>query len=219
MKFVKIPAGKFVIGSPENEPGRFNDEKQREVTVKSFEISDAPVTQKEWEEVVGNNPSHFKGGNNPVENVNYNDVQEFLVKTKNKYRLPTEEEWEYACRAGTKSAYFFGDDPSKLDRYAWFSANSDGRTHIVKTKEPNPWGLYDMHGNVWEWTSSLYEASGSYRVIRGGSWYGLAQYARSALRFSYGVPGSRGPDVGFRLVRMPRNALRSNPLTLSRKDR
>lgn len=126
---------------------------------KNYEMMDAPVTQSEWEELTGENPSRLKGPDRPVESVSYHDVQKFIEKlnSKNdgyKYRLPTEDEWEHACRAGTTTQYYYGDDPKKLSDYAWYWENSDKQTHPVRQKKPNAWGLYDMHGNVWEWTSS-----------------------------------------------------------------
>jgi formylglycine-generating enzyme required for sulfatase activity len=160
-KFVKIKSGKFLMGSPESEVGRFSDEKQHEVKIKKdFDICTTQVTQEQWESVMGSNPSHFKGDRLPVENVSYYDVLEFIKELNDSqdsytYRLPTEEEWEYACRAGSQTAYSFGDDPKKLDQYAVY--NTD-KTAPVGSKKPNPWGLYDMHGNVWEWTSSVYQS-------------------------------------------------------------
>lgn len=128
-----------------------------------FEICEAPVTQAQYEMVMGNNPSYFKdsGPDAPVETVSFNDAQAFIkklneIQNEYTYRLPTEEEWEYACRAGSTTDYFFGNDESDLKDYAWYCENSDNKTHPVKQKKPNAWGLYDMHGNVWEWTESVY---------------------------------------------------------------
>lgn len=171
-----------------------------------YEIMDAPVTQKEWVKVMGNNPSFFKDRpNNPVETVSWNDVQDFIKKLNDKdkkyiYRLPIEKEWEYCCSAGSTTDYSFGDDNKQLDRYAWYCANSKKSTQLVKKKLPNKFGLYDMHGNVWEWTGSFFSIDSSYRVLRGGSWYNDPQDLRSALR-SYGRPGDRYDVFGFRLVR------------------
>jgi len=170
MKFVKIPAGKAMIGSWETEKGRFDDEQQIEVELdEPFYMMDTPVTQAMWEAVMGENPSYFNEGNGaedrPVECVSWNDVQEFIKKLNEIYeddgiefRLPTEAEWEYACRAGSTTAYHFGDDPSELSKYAWYGENSGGRTHRVAQKKPNAWGLYDMHGNVWEGCQDEYKS-------------------------------------------------------------
>jgi formylglycine-generating enzyme required for sulfatase activity len=180
------------------------------------------VTQDEYERVMESNPSKFKGSNNPVEKVSWNDAVEFCRKLSSLpeeksaghiYRLPTEAEWEYACRAETDSEYSFGNDASELDAYAWFTDNSAKTSHPVGQKLANPWGLYDMHGNVWEWcsdwkvdyptgavTDPTGPSSGSARVFRGGCWYYTARHCRSAPR--YYAPGSRN-GLGFRLVLSP----------------
>ncbi len=168
----------------------------------SFAIMTTEVTQSMWEEVMGSNPSHFRGGNLPVEKVSWSDCQEFIKKLNqrdvgNNYRLPTESEWESACRAGTSTNYCSGDSDSDLDRVGWYSSNSGNKTHPVGQKEPNSWGLYDMHGNVWEWCQ---DSAGSGRVLRGGSWDNYARYCRSARRNNL-VPSGRGSCLGFRLVR------------------
>jgi formylglycine-generating enzyme required for sulfatase activity len=171
--------------------------------------------------VIGNNPGRFKGdANRPVENVSWDDVQEFIRQLNAKeggarYRLPTEAEWEYAARAGTTTHWSFGDNESQLGRYAWYNGNAGGQMHPVGQLQSNPWGLYDMHGNVREWVQDWYgqyvsgtavdpagPSSGSYRVNRGGSWYGLARCCQSADR-NYGAPGGRfvGLGLGFRLLR------------------
>jgi formylglycine-generating enzyme required for sulfatase activity len=150
-----------------------------------------------------------------VENVSWNDAQEFIKRLNGKegktYRLPTEAEWEYACCAGSTSRYCFGDDIGKLSEYAWYDKNSGGRTHPVGTKKPNDWGLYDMHGNVWEWCEDWYSdyssgkvtnpvgpESGSGRVYRGGGWDDYARGCRSASRDG-DVPADRNDGIGFRL--------------------
>lgn len=130
---------------------------------KNYEVGKTLVTQEEWEHIMGSNPSNNKqGGKYPIESVSFYDIQKF-IKTVNDsqslhmYRLPTEEEWEHFARAGTTTDYSFGDDPKDLDQYAWFWENSRGKTQPVAQKKPNPWGLYDIHGNVWEMTSSVWE--------------------------------------------------------------
>jgi len=177
------------------------------------------VTQQQYEQVTGNNPSHSKGANKPVEQVSWNEVVEFCRKLSEQegaeYRLPTEAEWEYACRGGTTTGYSFGDNASQLGEYAWYSENSDSTTHAVGQKLPNAWGLYDMHGNVWEWCRDWYAdygkervlidptgpASGNTRVLRGGSFSFPPVIVRSAVRATTAQPDDRGNDHGFRLAR------------------
>jgi len=239
------PGGeKVTLGSPPDEPGRYGaDENQREVTLtKPFGIGASQVTQLEWVLVMDEpNPSKFVNGpgaieitlsdgrktkvlpNHPVEQVSWNDVvTRFLPKMNkldpgNSYRLPTEAEWEFAGRAGTQTRYSHGDAEDELGQYAWTNANAGGTTHAVAELKPNRFGLYDMHGNVWEWVSDRWESdtsklggvdptgpeSGSYRVIRGGSWFNDPRHARSAYRNAYD-PGARGDGLGFRLVRTPK---------------
>ncbi|MDR1921074.1 MAG: formylglycine-generating enzyme family protein [Candidatus Adiutrix sp.] len=218
MEFVLIPAGEFMMGSPDGDEDADCDENQHRVTIsRPFCLGKYEVTQAQWEAVMGNNPSEFEGRNNPVENVSWDDVQEFINKLNqkeggNKYRLPTEAEWEYAARAGTTSTYSFGDDAEALGRYAWYGENSGGTTHPVGQKEPNAWGLYDMHGNVWEWVQDWYDdysgspatdplgaSSGSSRVFRGGD---NAWSCRSAFR-SGDTPDARYDYLGFRLAFSP----------------
>lgn len=178
MDFVQIPAGEFDMGSPWNEMGRLDDEGpvHHVKLAKTFYMGKYDVTQKQWRDIMGNNPSYFKGDDNlPVENISWNDVQEFIKKLNkkedtDKYHLPSEAEWEYAARAGTTTRYYFGDDGSKLDDYAWYSANSNSETHPVGKKKPNPWGLYDMHGNVWEWVQDTYHISYDGAPMDGSSW-------------------------------------------------
>lgn len=183
---------------------------------KDYEVQATPVTRQQWLAMMGTDPSYFKhSGLTPVETVSWDDAQEFIGKLNKDqdryvYRLPTEEEWEHFARAGTTTEYSFGDDVKKLKDYAWYWDNSESKTHPVALKKPNPWGLYDVHGNVWEWTSS---PQGSYRVIRGGSWYYSAGYLRSAYRV-YGTPSNRNNVVGLRLVRTPVSLERSNSVTL-----
>ncbi len=238
MKFASIPAGEFTMGSPENEKHRDMNEEQVKVKLtQGFEMQMTEVTQLQWFGVMGTNPSRFKNEgdckgehrviegislcpNHPVERVSWYEVQDFIAKYNQQtndgyiYRLPTEAEWEYATRAGTTTAYFFGNDFSKLSNYGWFWGNSeDKRTHPVGRKGVNPWGPYDMYGNVWEWVQDHYkgelpggnnplQSDGRSRVVRGGSWCDGAFYLRSAVR-SYDDPGGKNYDVGFRLVRIP----------------
>ncbi len=170
------------------------------------------------------NPSYFKGPKNPVDNASWDDCQQFLGKLNaklgpagGKFQLPTEAKWEYACRAGSTTRYCFGDDESKLGEYAWYAANSADKTHPVGEKKPNAWGLYDMHGNVWEWCQDWCEhykespvddptgaSTGSRRMLRGGSWLYLARQCRSASRL-YIEPGIRSLITGLRASLVPAN--------------
>jgi formylglycine-generating enzyme required for sulfatase activity len=223
MEFVLIPAGEFMMGSNNGD----SDEKPvHQVRISTpFYLGQYEVTQGQWQAIMGQNPSYFKGevtleATVPVENVSWEDVQEFLRRLNAreggpKYRLPTEAEWEYAARAGTSTAYSFGDSERQLGEYAWYNDNAGGKTHPVGQKKPNTWGLYDMQGNVWEWVQDWYgkdtytsaavtdpqgPASGSFRVYRGGGWYGTARNCRSADRFNV-APGGRYGSLGFRLLR------------------
>jgi formylglycine-generating enzyme required for sulfatase activity len=221
MEFVYIPPGTFMMGSPSSEPGRGSDETRHQVTLtRGYYLQTTEVTQGQWKAVMGDNPSRFDncGDDCPVENVSWNDVQEFIRKLNqregmNKYRLPTEAEWEYACRSGSDTKYCFGDSKSDLEQYAWFGSSFFGKTHPVAQKRPNAWGLYDMHGNVWEWCGDRYgdypsslvtdpagPSSGSCRVRRGGSWDYVAAYCRSADRDGR-PPDLRRYYLGFRLAR------------------
>ena len=161
-----------------------------------------PVTQSLYRDVMGINPSHFSGDNNPVECVSWYDAVEFCKEVTEQtgdglYRLPTEAEWEYAYRADTTTRWYNGDDESKVGEIAWFSGNSDKMTHPVGFKQPNAWGLHDMAGNVWEWTNT---AINSLRVIRGGSWNydALSAWAVDGIK---NAPSRRNYDVGFRVVK------------------
>jgi formylglycine-generating enzyme required for sulfatase activity len=224
MEFVLIPAGEFTMGVDKNFEEADDDETPaHRVTISQpFYLGKYEVTQSQWVSLMGSNPSYFKGRNNPVENVSWDDVQEFIWKLNEKegtgkYRLPTEAEWEYAARAGTTSRYSFGDDAGELGRYAWYDRNSENTTHPVGQKEPNGWGLYDMHGNVFEWVRDWYgekyyaespgtdpwgPSSGAYRVIRGGGCSNNARDCRSALR-SGGPLDYRESNLGFRLAFSP----------------
>ena len=217
IEMIKIEPGKFTMGSPITEKDRYSDEDKVEVEItKPFEIMTTPVTQKQWNEVMGKNPSHFRKDENlPVDSVSWNNVQNFIKKLNEKtgenYLLPTEAEWEYSARAGTKTAYFFGDDSEDLEDYAWFYDNSEEKTHQVGMKKPNQWGLYDVYGNLWEWVQDAYSdklpggrdplnESGSGRVLRGGGWYSVALNLRSANRL-WDYPFNRYYNFGCRLVR------------------
>ena len=215
MKFALIPEGKFVMGSEEFEWSK----PVHNVKIQTpFYLGMYPVTQREWKAIMGNNPSEFNGNDLPVESVSWNEVQDFIKKLNekegtNKYRLPTEAEWEYATRAGTTTRYSFGDDDSKLGEYAWFYEKSVDKTHPVGKKEANPWGLYDVHGNVWEWVQDTWhdtyngapddgsawrDGVSADRVVRGGGWFIFARYdCRSARRH---VQGDRIRFLGFRLL-------------------
>lgn len=164
-EIVYIEGGTFIMGSPENEPGRWADEKQHEETVTDFEMGTFPVTFEEYDafcDATGRDKPNDQGwgrGKRPVINVNWYDACDYCKWlseiTGDEYRLPTEEEWEYACRAGTTTTYFFGNDPKDLSKYAVYNTN---KSEEVGSKLPNPAGLYDILGNVWEWTSSVYES-------------------------------------------------------------
>lgn len=228
-EMVVIPAGSFLMGSKPVPVDPFSNEQvlqppedeqpQHNVTLQSFALGKYDVTQEQWYALMGVNPSSNKGRPLPVENVSWDDVQVFIQKlnaqTGKRYRLPTEAEWEYAARAGSTTAYAFGDDASQLGLYAWFAANSDGKTHPVGEKQANGFGLYDMHGDVWQWVQDCYVANyvgapadGSaveqpapcLHVLRGGSWNDDPVNLRSAARSWYN-PGRRSFDLGFRLAR------------------
>ena len=213
LEFVLIRPGDFIMGS---------DKYECELPVhkvkisKPFYLGKYEVTQAQWEKVMGANPSTFKGAKNPVESVTWDDCQSFLAKLREKapgtdFRLPTEAQWEYACRAGTTTVYGFGDSEASLGEYAWYGGNSGLTTHPVGEKKSNAWGLYDMHGNVWEWCADWCDdtystderGSGSLRVLRGGSWRNNATGCRSSYRRRLG-PAFRNGYIGLRLVVVPR---------------
>ena len=219
LEMVLIPAGKFKMGSPASEKDRNEKETQHEVTLtKPFYMGKYEVTQEQWFEIMGENPSREKGRKLPVTNVSWEDCQEFIkklnAKTDGGYRLPTESEWEYACRAGTTTAYSFGDKITPKD--ANYIGSEIGKPVAVGSYKPNAFGLYDMHGNVWECSEDWYgnypagavidpkgPATGKYRVLRGGSFYHAASTARSSFRYDGGAPSDRGSRSGFRLARTP----------------
>jgi formylglycine-generating enzyme required for sulfatase activity len=224
MEFVLIPAGSFMMGADRNFEDAFEDElpQHKVVISRSFYIGEYEVTQAQWVAIMGNNPSKFKDRKRPVEQVAWDDVKEFIhilnkKEKTNAYRLPTEAEWEYAARAGSDTTYCFGDDPDDLSQYAWINENSGKKTHPVAKLKKNAWGIYDMHGNVWEWCQDNYgdkyysnsplmdpkgPSKGSLRVGRGGSWSSDARHCRSAVRY-HDSQGDRDPDVGFRLIWQP----------------
>ena len=240
--FVLVDPGTFMMGSPADELGRDSDETQHQVKLtQAFFFSEKEVTQAQWVEVVGSNPSYFPGCDEcPVEQVSWYDAVEYCNalsaledldlayevngtnvnwdESSNGYRLPTEAEWEYACRASTTTAFYSGGitetgcaDPN-LDEIGWYCGNASGATHEVGQKLSNAWGLYDMSGNAWEWcwdwygeysgdvTDPVGPDSGAWRVPRGGSWLISARYCRSADR-SRGDPGSRNYTIGLRPAR------------------
>ena len=223
LELVLVPAGRFRMGSPAKEKDREDNEAQHWVVItRPFYIGKYEVTQEVWEKVMGTNPSWFKGAKNPVECVSWDDCQDFLKKlnasgkAQGTFRLPTEAEWEYACRAGTKSRFCSGDADGALADYAWYGANSGG-THPVGTRKPNAWGLFDCHGNVWEWCADWYgydcytrwpkddptgPATGSDRVLRGGPWDFNPGFCRSSGRDRSILAGRIG-NLGFRAVVVP----------------
>jgi len=225
MDFVYVAPGVFAMGSPSSEVGRYDWEgPQHEVTIsKGFYLGKYEVTQAQWEAVMGNRPSCFSGDNKPVEQVSWHDVHDFIKRLNvaagdSLYRLPTEAEWEYACRAETTTRWSFGDDANQLRNHAWYRGNTTGLfrrsgTKNVGRKLPNPWGLYDMYGNVYEWCQDWYghysssvqidpvgSATGPGRVIRGGNSYDIIRSVRSADR-GPALPNERNSGIGFRLLR------------------
>ena len=243
MKFVLIPKGTFLMGSPPDEEGREDDEPQHEVTItRDFRLGVYEVTQSQYKRVMGKNPSYFTGdrvaerdpkngrvvkdvdsANHPVDYVSYDDAVEFCRKLSalpeesaagRRYRLPTEAEWEYACRSGAKTEFSFGNDAADPGLHAWYSSNSNKMTHAVGGRKPNAFGLYDMHGNVFEWCSDWHDEKyyanspgtdpkgpdlGSFRVVRGGAWLNVPIYVRCASRLN-STPAARNFFIGIRLV-------------------
>jgi formylglycine-generating enzyme required for sulfatase activity len=223
LELVLIPAGTFTMGSND---GDDNEKPPHLVTIgQPFYIGKFEVTQAQWRVVMGNNPSDFKGDELPVGQVNWDDCQEFCkklsAKTGKEIRLPTESEWEYACRAGSTGKYSFGDSEKMLGSYAWYDENSDGKPRPVGQKKPNAWGLYDMHGNMWEWCCDWYDkefyahspksdpqgpSSGVGRVWRGGSWMSTPALGPGTFRSAWrgaSRPGFRASGLGFRLAAGP----------------
>jgi len=226
MAFCWCPPGTFMMGSPRHEPGRDSDEDQVEVTLtQGFWMGKYEVTQSEYRSLMGENPSFHKGERWPVERVLREDAARFcrkLTKTELaagrlpkswEYRLPTEAQWEYACRAGSTTAYTFGDDFERLIQFGRYTTYKDDRTGEVGQKQPNAWGLCDMHGNVWEWCLDRYQAKlpggedphvieGSHWVARGGSAFRVGKDLRSASR-ERKFPDFEDISLGFRVVAAP----------------
>lgn len=236
VEMLLVPAGTFMMGSDARDRDAAASEKPRRlVTIsKPFYLGKTEVTQAQWEAVMGSNP-YTSSRSNPFyglpgmaeritepdhpATVSWNDAQAFIRRLNEKeghahYRLPTEAEWEYAARAGTTTAYSFGDDPRQLGTYAWYGEDfATGGTHPVGTKQPNPWGFYDIHGNVWEWVQDWYgehssaaaatdpvgPRTGTARVVKGGSWHQTSTSWRTAFRKPY-EPDYRGISIGFRLA-------------------
>jgi len=206
LELVEIPSGRLVM------------EGGHEIRLNGFRMGKYPITLGQYKAVMGSNPSKFKGNDRcPVECVIWNDAVKFCEKvtqqTGQQVRLPSETEWEYACRAGTTTRYYFGDNENDLDRYGWYSKNSGSKTHPVGEKQPNGWGLYDMHGNVWEWVADVWTKNvseipkngspfsggdSSIRILRGGSWYNYANLCRSANRLRFSAD-DRLNEIGFRV--------------------
>ena len=235
IEMVLLPEGRFTMGDADE-----IDAPPREVAISSFHMDKYLVTQGQYEKICGENPSRWKGDKNPVEQVRWSDAVRFCNERSrleglepcydlqtwqcnfdaNGYRLPTEAEWEYACRAGTETAYFFGKSSSKLGNYAWFDENSGGHPQPVGQKRPNSWGLYDICGNLWEWCNDFYQVdyyeqspqqdptgpdAGETKVVRGGAWKFSDENCRSGYRYNEN-PGyidvCFGYDIyGFRCVR------------------
>jgi formylglycine-generating enzyme required for sulfatase activity len=222
IKFCWCPPGEFRMGSSDDAPGHLNNETQSDVTFsKGFWIQQTELTQNQYEQLMGSNPAFFKGPQNPIESLTWTEATEFCRrlselppenKAGNRFRLPTEAEWEYACRAGSTTEFCFGDDEAGLDQYGWYNKNSGRATHPVGEKRANAWGLRDMHGNVMEWCQDFYgeyprkavtdprgPESGDKRVLRGGGWFFVPMFLRSAHRDAY-LPSARYVGLGFRLV-------------------
>lgn len=219
MEFRRVPAGTFQMGAVDGE----EDERPvHEVEIETaFFMGAGEVTQAQWEVLMDHNPSYFRGRFRPVDSVSWNRAQEFIRRLNEKedtdlYRLPTEAEWEYAARGGSETRFYFGDERDSLSNHAWYSVNSDERTHRTEQKNPNSFGLHDVHGNVWEWTRDAYDPTfyrrsarvnpvnpgeqDAPRVIRGGGWFAVGSMMRSANR-GWARPGVQDSKLGFRLVR------------------
>ena len=217
MEMVLINEGTFTMGS-DYDMGEEDESPLRNITItKPFYIGKYEVTQEQWKQIMGTNPSQYKGPKNPVDTVSWNDCRIFLeklsTKTGRQFGLPTEAQWEYSCRAGTTTKWSFGKTDDKAGEYAWFRDNSQNKTHPAGGKKPNMWGLYDMHGNLGEWCSDFYinpyshkdlidpkgPETGDSRVIRGGAWGDSPDNIRSAYRNCNGPDGAND-GIGFRCI-------------------
>ncbi len=215
---VYVEGGTFTMGATAEQGADASDDEKpaHSVTLSSYSIGQTEVTQELWKAVMGEKPSYFKGSKNPVEIVSYEDCLTFISKlnslTGQNFRLPTEAEWEYAARGGKYSKGYKYSGSNNIDNVAWYTNNSGSKTHPVATKQANELGLYDMTGNVWEWCSDWYDKykkssqtnpqgprSGSFRVIRGGSWFDSARYCRVSYRFN-SLPDGGDGFLGVRLV-------------------
>ncbi len=219
--FVIIPPGAFLMGS---EKGKNAEKPRHNVSISSFELLSTPVTQQMWITLMGSNPSEFQGEKNPVENVSWWACQKFFKKLNKvdpsyMYRLPSEAEWEFSCRAGSKTKYFWGDNHSEKSEFCWYKMNSYGKTRPVAKKKPNAFDLYDMSGNVWEWCADTWfpdysgasqnqiarvGESSAFKCIRGGSWKANEDKCRSAYRTALDADTEKN-FLGFRIVRLPKN--------------
>ncbi len=217
IEMVYVAGGTFMMGASLYDPGAYGDERPaHSVTLSGYYIGRYEVTQKQWVRIMGSNPSRWKGDNLPVENVSWEDIQEFLRKlnarTGKNYRLPTEAEWEFAARGGNSSCGYKYSGSDNIGNVAWYKDNSGSKTHPVGTQSPNELGIYDMAGNVYEWCQDWYDgyssaaqtnptgpSSGALRVLRGGSCFNYAKYCRVSSRYDY-APGSRFINCGFRLA-------------------
>jgi formylglycine-generating enzyme required for sulfatase activity len=229
IKFVKIPGGTFEMGRniSVEEKGGYDELPSHTVHIKTFWISETEITQKQWKQVTGNNPSKLLGENEPVDNINYYDAKEFIDMLNSisgeKYRLPTEAEWEYIAKEGNSNAFRHSENNGTLSTYAWYDKNSGSHHRPVAQKKPNKWGVYDIVGNVWEWVEDCYHnsyngknvptdgsawANNCYRklgeepmhVVRGGSWDYNAWSTRFSFR-SYVVPSTHTVGIGFRIAK------------------
>lgn len=217
-EMVVVPAGSVPVGDPLDYEDAEDGPRPGITIARPFAIGKYEVTQAQWQAVMGNNPSHFKGPERPVEMVTWRDVQEYLTRlnaqTGKHYRLPSEAEWEYATRAGSGASYSFGEDKAQLGRHAWYEGNSGGETKPVGQLPPNAFGLHDMHGNVWEWSADCYGSNYAgtlpvdfakeregfcYRVIRGGSMLNFPKYLTAFYRTSL-TPVNFNNNLGFRVV-------------------